>query len=85
MSTALVSKANLVRRGISMVNSICGLCGKEEETMSHLFCTYRVVWLVCSKYYDGWGGIDGALQVKNMNKSVNQIWGCVWVAMVAKL
>ena len=40
------------------------------------------------------GGIDGASQAKNallsfkisgMNKSVNQMWGCVWVAVVDEL
>jgi len=38
----ITSKANLVRRGIGMINNICSMCGEEEETSSHLFCTRRV-------------------------------------------
>jgi len=31
------SKENLMRRGINMINNICSMYGKEEETSSHLF------------------------------------------------
>jgi len=42
MEDKIVSKANLVRRGICMTTNICCMCGEEEETMSRLFCTCRV-------------------------------------------
>ena len=38
----IVSKSNLVRRGLCMNTILCCLCGEEEETTSHLFCTCRV-------------------------------------------
>ena len=52
MKNKIVSKANLARRGICLDSSICGLCGEEEETTSHLFCTCNVAWLVWSKCYE---------------------------------
>ena len=36
------TRENLVRRGIRKDSCICFLCGEEEETTSHLFCTCRV-------------------------------------------
>jgi len=38
----IASKTNLVRRGIGMTTITCCLCGEEEETTSHLFCTCKV-------------------------------------------
>jgi len=32
------------------------MCGEEEETTSHLFCTCRVTWLIWSKCYE-WVGL----------------------------
>jgi len=52
MEDKIASKTNLARRGISMLSSICCLCGEEEKTTFHLFCTCRVVWLVWSKCYE---------------------------------
>jgi len=37
LENKLVTKANLVRRGITVASSICSLCGVEEETSTHLF------------------------------------------------
>ena len=37
------SKANLVRRGVCITTIMCCLCGEEEETTAHLFCTCKVV------------------------------------------
>ena len=91
----ILAKANLVRRGISVASSFCGLCGEEEETTSHLFCTCKVVWLVWSKCSE-WLGVASTehcdpkmhfsnFKISGMSKRVNQILGCVWVAVVADL
>jgi len=45
----IATKENLVKRGISMENIICSMCGEEEETTSHIFGTCRVAWLVWAK------------------------------------
>jgi len=42
-----------------MSSIMCGLCGEEEETTSHLFCTCRVAWLVWSKCYE-WMGLTSS-------------------------
>jgi len=52
----ITTKSNLVKRGISVENNICSMCGEEKETMSRLFCTCRVAWLVWSKCYE-WVGV----------------------------
>jgi len=42
MEDKIAFKENLVRRGIRLTTNICSLCGEDEETSSHLFCTCRV-------------------------------------------
>jgi len=48
----IASKANLAREGLCISTIMCCLCGEEEETTSHLFCTCRVAWLVWSMCYE---------------------------------
>ena len=77
----ILSRANLARREITLVSSICGMCGTEEETASHLFCTCRVVWLVWFMCYE-WIGVTSKdhwepqthflnFKISEVNKSVN--------------
>ena len=42
----IVTKANLEKKVILVKNSLCSICGEEEETTSHMFCKCRVTWLV---------------------------------------
>ena len=49
------TKVNLAKRGISVENSLCSMCGEEEETTSHIFCACMVAWLVWAKCYE-WVG-----------------------------
>ena len=81
----IATKANLARRGVGLINNICSLCGEEEETTSHLFCTCRVAWLVwemCSE----WAGTTFvshrdpkdhflSFRMSGVTESVNQVWG----------
>jgi len=61
------------------------LCGEEEETTSHLFCTCRVAWLVWSKFYE-WMRLAAtdhrepknhfkSFRISGVKESVNQILG----------
>ena len=63
--------------------------------MSHLFCTGRVAWLVWSKCHK-WMGLTlsdhrepkkhfESFRLSGVKKSVNQIWGCVWIEVVGEL
>jgi len=71
------------------------MCGEEEENTSHLFSTSRVAWLVWAKCYE-WMGLAAtdhrkpkkhfaSFKVSGAKDSVNLIWGCVWIAVVAEL
>ena len=46
LSNKIVTKDNLLRRGISLVCECCPLCGVEEETISHLFFGCRILGTV---------------------------------------
>jgi len=37
LKNKLTIKANLKKRGITVVNSLCSLCGVEEESRTHMF------------------------------------------------
>jgi len=41
LKNKLVTKANLEKRGITVVSSMCSLCEVEEETSTHLFFECR--------------------------------------------
>jgi len=46
LCNAIITKDNLLRRGIPMVCVRCPLCGLEEETIRHLFYECRVSWRI---------------------------------------
>ena len=90
-----MSKCNLVKKGISVENSVCNMCGEGEETTSHIFCTCKVVYLVWFKCYE-W--VDLALIVHQETKMhfsqfrmveesevVNRIWLCMWITIIGEL
>ena len=58
LENKLATKANLVRRGITVVSSICSLCGVEEETSSHLFFECKFAWLLWN-HCCVWLGVQG--------------------------
>jgi len=52
LENKIAIRANLVRRGVVVDNSLCYLCGKEEEHYRHLFfeCSFAWrVWCLCFK------------------------------------
>ena len=78
-----------------MISNICSMCGEEEETTSHLFCTCRVAWLVWFKCFE-WTGLASTnyweskqhflnFKMGGVNERVNQTWGCVWITVVGEL
>jgi len=60
----IATKVNLTRRGILLESSICSMCGEEAETMSDLFGTCRIAWLVWLKCYE-WVGLASSSGAKN--------------------
>ena len=95
MEDKIATKANLVRRGVGLINNICSLCGEEKETTSHLFCTCKVAWRVwemCSEWVGTTfvGHRDPkdhflSFRMSGVTESVNQVSGCVWLAVVGEL
>jgi len=52
LDNKLATRVNLERRGVSVENSLCCLCGKEDESYRHLFfncCFAWRVWCLCFK------------------------------------
>ncbi|KAE8687175.1 hypothetical protein F3Y22_tig00111022pilonHSYRG00184 [Hibiscus syriacus] len=48
-------KEELLKRGVSGVeDSVCPLCRKYNETVSHLFLHYEVVWVLWAKFLKFW-------------------------------
>ena len=77
------------------LNSLCSMCGEEEETTSHIFCTCKVAWLVRTKCFD-WMGVTSIahydpkkhfaqFRLTKESEVVNNIWFCVWVVVVGEL
>jgi len=48
MENKIAIRSSLVRRGVVDENTLCCLCGKEEESSSHLFLVCDFAWQVWS-------------------------------------
>jgi len=49
----VATKQNLLRRSVHVVDSLCVLCGSEEETISHLLISCLItnsVWNLCHNW-----------------------------------
>jgi len=85
-------KQNLRKRGVPLGDTLCALCGREEETSSHILLLCREsskVWNMCSS----WLGINSVNHnVLNyhfeqfssicFNKEGNRLWMSLWVSIV---
>jgi len=95
LENKLAIRVNLERRGVSVENSLCCLCGKEEESYRHLFfdCSFAWrVWCLCFK----WLGVSFVFHINPKSNfdqfrlswssdSVNVVWNTIWVGMVSEL
>ena len=91
-SNRLATKQNLLKRGVSLGDSLCVLCGREEETIAHTLLTCREsckVWNMCST----WMGICSVyhnelinhfeqFSCRCFNKEGNRLWKSLWVSIV---
>jgi len=92
LKNKLVTKANLEKRGITVVSSMCSLCEVEEETSTHLFFECRFAWLlwnhccVCLGVQSAFHNIPllnfSQFRMYNVPASVNEVWGVIWIAIV---
>ena len=69
LGNLIASKANPVRRGVTVDCSTCYLCREEVETTRHLFFQCRVAWLVWSQCYAwiGMASVDHFVECMALN------------------
>jgi len=91
-SNRIATKQNLQRRGVAMGDNLCVLCGKEEETTSHILVSCEVstkVWNMCFS----WLGICSVnhndlichfeqFSCICLNQEGNRLWKSLWVSVV---
>ena len=91
----LPTTANLIRRGVPVVSSVCVMCNQLQETSQHLFLDCVVtqrVWYGCYR----WIGIVGAQsnEIRNhlenfylihLSNEQNQVWRGVWVVIIRSI
>ncbi len=92
MLDRIATKQNLHKKGIIMSDTYCPLCGREEESTSHILITCKVsnsVWNMCSN----WLGIStvnhNALEnhfdqffCLCFNKEGNKLWKSLWISVI---
>ena len=88
----IATKKNLLRRSIHLVDSLCVLCGSEEETTSHLLISCPIVNAVRNSY-SKWIGVSfvNHFALKEhfeqfnctwFSKEGNKLWKRVWVSII---
>ncbi len=95
LENKLATRVNLSRRGVQLESLRCVLCGKEEESCSHLFfgCTFAWrVWCLCYRWL-------GALFVAHIeprfnfdqfrlflpSKTGSSVWNTIWIGVVSEI
>ncbi len=91
----IASRVNLVRRGVAVENSLCCLCGEEEESSCHLFFVCRFAWRIWCLCFE-WLGVSfvfhkdpksnfAQFRMSQASVSVNDVWGLIWVGIVSEI
>ena len=92
LSNRIATKHNLSKRGVSLSDTLCALCEKEEETTTHILLSCREsikVWNLCFS----WMGISSVNhdelyhhfeQFSSIcfNKEGNRLWKSLWISIV---
>ena len=95
LENKLATRVNLSRRGVQLESLRCVLCGKEEESGSHLFfgCSFAWrVWCLCYRWL-------GVLFVSHIEPKFNfdqfrlslssetglVVWNTIWVGVVSEI
>jgi len=89
----IATRVSLERCGVVVENSFCCLCGKEEESSSHLFSVCNFAWCVWSLCFE-WLGVSFIIpkdpmaiflqfRLCQVSDSVNDVWGAIWVGVVS--
>jgi len=95
LENKIATRVNLKRRGVVVENSLCGLCGKVEESSSHLFSICDFTWRVWCLFFE-WLDMSfvinkdplvNFLQFRMCSASdvVNDVWRAIWVGVVSEI
>ena len=92
LSDRIATKLNLHKRGLTLRDTLYALCGREEESTSHILVSCKVsttVWNLCNN----WLGISlvNHNELINhfeqfwcicFNKEGNRLWKSLWVSVI---
>jgi len=95
LENRVASMVNLTRRGVVVENSLCCLCGEEEESSCHLFSICRFAWRVWCLCFE-WLGVSFVIhkdpltnfsqfRMSQTSESVNDVWSAIWVGIVSEI
>ena len=95
LENRIATRVNLVRRGMVVENPVCCLCGKVDESSSHLFAVCDFAWRVWCLCFE-WLGVSFVIHSDPMQNfiqfrlsqasvSVNDVWGAIWVGIVSEI
>jgi len=95
LENRIATRVNLVRREVVVENPVCCLCGKVEESSSHLFSVCDFSWRVWCLCFE-WLGVLFIIHFDPMQNfiqfrlsqtsvSVNDVWGAIWVGIVSEI
>jgi len=93
MENRIATRVNLERRGVMVENLVCGLCGKVEESSSHLFSVCEFTWWVWCLCFE-WLGVSFVIHKDPLvnfqqfklclaSDVVNDVWGTIWIGVVS--
>jgi len=91
----VATEDNIRRRGTTLQDTLCALCGLEEETVSHLFFTCNIankVWNMCNR----WVGVStthhnqSCVHFQNFfmlhfNNKRNNLWKGLWISVICNI
>jgi len=95
LENKLATRVNLSRRGVQIESLRCVLCGKEEESCSHLFFGCSFAWRVWSLCYR-WLGVLFVSHIEPRSnfdqfrlnipsESIRIVWNTIWVGVVSEI
>ena len=92
LSNRIATKQNLHKMGVSLGDTLCVLCGREEETIAHILLSCRESSKVWNKCFS-WMGISSVnhnelnyhfeqFSCICFNQDGNRLWKSLWVSIV---
>jgi len=88
ISDRVVSKLDLVRRGIVVESILCPMCGREDEDTNHLFFRCREVWGIWN-ICNIWVGMHhnqkrhfDHFNILGLSSSQSRVWKCIWMEII---